>query len=378
MARDTIVADKCAEALGGSGKQEAGGTVEEWGGGHFLNTAVAATDMLSIVKALGQEKLNLIALSYGSTLGATFASLYPDKVGLVHIDGVVDASLWHAGDVTGDMQDADKVIGAFFDLCTKAGKTVCPIAEDSSKKTEQRVNNILAALKARPIPVYPHANGFSVVTFDTVKAFLRTRLYVPSATFPDLAAVLAAVEARNTTALFGFGANDPATGLAPWFPPDQSLNAIACSDWPDFSKTSLDEAWGWIRNATQTSKYIGNVMSRVKVQCIPWKVRAAKRFEGAIGAKKLSGKLFITNNVLDPVTPLADARSIHKRFPGSSLLIQNTVGHCTILNLGSCTAKAIGSFFQTGVLPKDGTVCEPDALPFVGPVTKGISSGIRA
>jgi len=156
LARDEIVAAKCAESLGGTGNQEAGGTLEEWGGGHFMNTAAVATDILRIVQALGQDKLNSVGASYGTVLSATFASMYPDNVGLMVIDGVIDASLWHAGHILDQGQDGDTVVGTFFELCTRAGKAVCPIAEATAKKTAERVDRIFAAVKARPIAVTPH------------------------------------------------------------------------------------------------------------------------------------------------------------------------------------------------------------------------------
>lgn len=55
--REKVVADMCLRALGGNGKEEAGGTGEEWGAGRFMSTPYVATDMLKIVEKLGQEKL---------------------------------------------------------------------------------------------------------------------------------------------------------------------------------------------------------------------------------------------------------------------------------------------------------------------------------
>jgi len=55
-----LIAKQCEKVLGGNGKEEVGGTVEEWGPGRFMDSWSVANDMLSIVHALGQEKLNYI------------------------------------------------------------------------------------------------------------------------------------------------------------------------------------------------------------------------------------------------------------------------------------------------------------------------------
>ena len=42
---------------------------------------------------LGQETLNLLGYSYGSFLGATYAGLFPERVGRFVLDGALDPSL---------------------------------------------------------------------------------------------------------------------------------------------------------------------------------------------------------------------------------------------------------------------------------------------
>ena len=60
--------------------------------GH-VTTIEAARDMDVLRSALGEETLSYFGASYGTKLGATYAELFPDKVGRFVLDGAVDVSL---------------------------------------------------------------------------------------------------------------------------------------------------------------------------------------------------------------------------------------------------------------------------------------------
>ena len=49
---------------------------------------------MDILRAvLGDEKLTYVGASYGTFLGATYAGLFPDRVGRLVLDGAMDPSL---------------------------------------------------------------------------------------------------------------------------------------------------------------------------------------------------------------------------------------------------------------------------------------------
>lgn len=83
--RARVVGEMCGEALGGEGLA---------GVGRHVGTAVVARDMLEITdrewKRVGETRkrgLRYWGFSYGSVLGSTFASMFPDRVERLVVDG---------------------------------------------------------------------------------------------------------------------------------------------------------------------------------------------------------------------------------------------------------------------------------------------------
>ena len=59
----------------------------------FITTDSAARDLDLLRAVLGDTKLNYLGYSYGTFLGATYAELFPDRVGRMVLDGAVDPSI---------------------------------------------------------------------------------------------------------------------------------------------------------------------------------------------------------------------------------------------------------------------------------------------
>ena len=73
--------------------------------------------------------------------------------------------------------------------------------------------------------------------------------------------------------------------------------------------------------------------------------------------------LFLAN-FADNVTLPVNARVNSEGFPRSVVLVSNSYGHTTLSTPSRCMARQIGKYFQEGVMPDEGTVCDPDLVPF--------------
>ncbi len=203
----------------------------------YMGTAPTARDMLEIVDRLEDHRPKSIAnfpsapstqdsltgqgaehsasqlqywgLSYGSFLGNTFASLYPDRVKRMVLDGVIDAPDYVATGWSTNLQDTEKVLRIFYQSCYDAGPSRCPIYHETGPEgMETGIRNLLDHLRDHPIAaivqpddtteVYP-----GLITYSDVKKLIFSALSNPITTFPTLATILSGLQRENYQEILG-------------------------------------------------------------------------------------------------------------------------------------------------------------------------------
>lgn len=174
----------------------------------YASTPYVATDMLGIIDAWSQWRngeqltpdINFWGFSYGSVLGSTFAAMFPDRVGNLMIDGIVDSKEWYDGDLVGDYVDAEKILAKFGVYCKAAGKK-CGMYRrgESAMDINLRLHKVLHSLKSDPIAQIPFVGRPEVLTHGYLMSWIFTGLYDPMYSFPDLANATAEIESENRT-----------------------------------------------------------------------------------------------------------------------------------------------------------------------------------
>ncbi|KAI8249993.1 putative hydrolase [Colletotrichum sp. SAR 10_77] len=102
-----------------------------------------------------KPRLQYIGISYGSFLGNTFASMFPERVGRIMVDGIVDAEDYTKVTWQKNLNDAEIVLEYFYQICYDSGDG-CPIRSSSDKEAadiKSRIDTFLNALDLRPISV---------------------------------------------------------------------------------------------------------------------------------------------------------------------------------------------------------------------------------
>ncbi|MEY2773114.1 MAG: hypothetical protein RJB51_535, partial [Actinomycetota bacterium] len=114
----------------------------------FLDTISAARDVDILRALLGDEKLNWLGKSYGTFLGATYADLFPDRVGRMLLDGAIDPTLTNEQLSYGQALGFELALSRFVDDCVT--KSDCPL-DASGAAGVSEVGDLLIELDANPI-----------------------------------------------------------------------------------------------------------------------------------------------------------------------------------------------------------------------------------
>ena len=97
--------------------------------------------------------------------------------------------------------------------------------------------------------------------------------------------------------------------------------------------------------------------------CAVWQMKASEVYMGDFTAKT-ANPVMLVNGHFDPVTPFAGPQNTSAGLEGSVLLEHGSYGHGMFSHPSLCTMHAVRDYFDKGVLPAEGTRCEPDVDVF--------------
>lgn len=317
-----------------------------------LISATKCADEAAIARTAwrpGHEKLQYWGISYGTIVGQMFASMRPERVGRMLLDGVVDAEDYRSVSWTKTLDDIDSITGNFSIECFRAGPTKCELYDrDGPNAISAAIDKLLIKLQREPATSIAADGSPIVVTVSDVTQAIRGNWYNAFYGFPIVSKLLAALLREDYSA---FPAQTISSNSEPEKDPNATDKAISCTDGDDISNRTYEDMRSHIAYAHSVSPYFGDASSRSYMECLGYTVRAALRYEAPFGAHTAHPILF-AGPTLDPVTPFRNALAASQLFPGSAVLETFPgIGHCTI-SMPSLTALiAIRRYFVTGELP---------------------------
>ena len=314
-----------------------------------------------------QELLQYWGFSYGTIIGQTFASMYPDRVGRLVLDGVANASDYTATSWASGLRDTDAIVANFTAECAAAGTEACPIARwapGNATRLRQALDEYLESLKREPV-TSAAAGVPTIVTYSDVVSELWGFWYNGFEGFKNASQLLWTLSQGNTS---HFAAQQPAiTCPAPDGPPHHDHAAAAmgilCTDGNSLLNQTRDDFQAYVRQLRRLTRHFTDGWALNTLACSNYRLRPAWRFTGPYGARPRRGILFVSQT-LDPVTPLQNARDATALFPGSQVVEAQGVGHCSLGFPNLYAMKEIRRYLRTGVVPAEPRVCPPSVKLF--------------
>jgi pimeloyl-ACP methyl ester carboxylesterase len=184
------------------------------GDAKYAGTVAVVQDMLNFIELRNEEggkpgneaKLSFFGASYGTTLGATFAATYPDRVERMILDAVVDAAKYYKAELHSRPSDATDVLDHFAPMCFAAGRERCAFhgGSRSAAEVQLRIKAIFDKLNREEIivtnPDGPDKAPYALDAIDLGYAMFMVA-YHPLGSFPTLATVLVELEKGNGATL---------------------------------------------------------------------------------------------------------------------------------------------------------------------------------
>lgn len=317
-----------------------------------MNTENAARDLDRIRAALGEEKLNYLGFSYGSWLGATYATLFPERVRALALDAATVVMKDFESDITEQARSYELGLSRFFEACARDARCKLRGAGTSAADpaaVAARFDQVAAKAKGEP----GIAAGARRLSLVDLRFALSDALR--NADWLDLAADLASADAGDGAALIARA--DLVTGRRADGTYDTSilgLLAIACLD-QTFTTPSLEAFQTFAQSALTTSPRGAPSALLPWALCTDWPYRRAGA-RLAIAASAAPRALVVSGRY-DPITSYEQGPELVRLLGnGSSLLTYEGDGHVSALR-SACVRAEITSFLIDPARPPSKASC---------------------
>ena len=310
----------------------------------YISTQASATDMNSIRQALGEDKISYFGFSYGSELGATWATMFPQTVRAAVFDGAVDPQATSAQEGMAQAGGFEGQLTTFLAACSK--NSTC--AFYNGGKAEAAFDSLLLELDTKPLVV---TKDRTPVTQGVAFTAVAQAMYSDS-NWPQLEQALADAQQGDGAGLLKLyddyyqRKDDGSYGNEL-----EAFLAISCLDDP--GATSVKEVEDAVQDFVAAAPRLGANFG-YGYSCALWPVKPATKID-ATG--KGAGPIVVVGTTGDPATPLASTRKMAAALEQGILLIVEANQH-TGYGANECINTAVDSYLIDLTVPVNETTCK--------------------
>lgn len=312
----------------------------------YITTDNAARDMDLLRAVLGDEKLSYLGYSYGTFLGATYAKLFPERVGRLVLDGAIDPSVSGLDVGTTQAIGFESALRAYMADCL-SGRD-CPFRGRVDDAMAD-LGDLLASVDANPLQ---NSDG-RMLGADTLLTAIIAALYSQDS-WPYLTKALTeTLQGDPSTAFrladFYNGRNDDGTYQDN---STEAFRAYNCMDYPtDDSQTDQDAADALVAQRAPT---IAPYWQGVDVCAVwPYPPTGVREKITADGA----APIVVVGTTNDPATPYDWSQSLADQLASGVLVTREGEGHTGYNKGNACVDGAVDDYLIDGTVPEDGLTC---------------------
>lgn len=346
-----------------------------------IGTVNASRDLDVIRQALGDKKLSYLGFSYGTRLGAVYATQFPDRVGRLALDGVDTLTEPMTEQGRAGAESQQRALEAFLVWCAK--DIACPFGQDPRTARED-VTGLVRSLDRNPVPTQ---NGGDFTGEDLALA-MGQALYSRQL-WPSLERALAEfTQDGDTKGLLSFTSGGaapfhrhPVTGRYPTadrdprpdgghhdgdlagdqeIPMDNlpaALFAVNCADDPDRpSAGRITAELGRLRATYEkASPVFGRYRLAEALMCYG-RPRGTDFIRERVRHLD-TPKMLLVGTRGDPATPYRWTTETAKRLGPSAVVLDNRSQGHTGYGSSKCVHRKVDDFLMYGTLPSNGSSC---------------------
>ena len=314
----------------------------------FIGTTASARDMESIRVAMDVPTLDYLGFSYGTSLGAVFATLYPASVGHFILDGSVNPMPTDDSEYGEQGVSIQGALDRMLAWCD--ADSACPFGNGHARTS---MDKLFAALDKNPLPLADGRMLNSTLAWTGIILTLYNRDYwdyavqaldeVARKKSGELIALLAdAYTDRSADGTFR-------SNLMQAFP------AINCTDHP--ASASIAKYRAIYERFKDRAPDFAAGQAASGLLCGVWPAVNADPLPDLVNGAG-AAPILVVGTTGDPATPYAWSVAMAKVLESGVLLTYVGEGHTGVGGKSECIDSAAITFLIQGEPPADGTRCK--------------------
>jgi pimeloyl-ACP methyl ester carboxylesterase len=314
-----------------------------------MTTEETARDFDIVRDALGSKTFDWFGFSYGTRLGATYATLFPNRVGRMVLDGADDPSLELVEATLIQSKGFEVALRAYVQDCVK--QESCPLGTEPNAAI-RKVSSLLESLDTKPMKT---SDADRPLTENLASFGITYPLYDKEA-WPDLTKSFAAAMDGNGTPLL-----DSAHEYFYWQPEEDSFGdnifevfpIVLCQDWEE--RVPAEDAPAHAKRFAKASPVFGESWAWGMVWCggIP----KSDHSQPAIDASE-SAPIVVIGTTRDPATPFAQSVALANQLGSAVHVTREGDGHGAYDVGSDCIDDLVDAYLASGKVPENKTVCK--------------------